>query len=170
MIHTRTHTRAHTHTHTHRMYRKEVLQDLVSRCISKGYVFQMEMIVRARESGYTVGEVWTACSLSLSLPPPSPLPLSPSHTHTTESLSLSPPSLRHTHYIHRSPYRLWIECMENQNSEEWKSSLMPEAFSISLQPHNLIFFSNPLWHVINNFRKCKTSFLNEKGQNSCECE
>ena len=26
-------------------------------CISKGYVFQMEMIVRARQHGYTVGEV-----------------------------------------------------------------------------------------------------------------
>lgn len=40
-----------------RLYRREVLEDLISRCISKGYVFQMEMIVRAREHGYTVGEV-----------------------------------------------------------------------------------------------------------------
>ena len=40
-----------------RLYRREVLQELISRCISKGYVFQMEMIVRAREQGYTVGEV-----------------------------------------------------------------------------------------------------------------
>lgn len=40
-----------------RLYRREVLEDLISRCISKGYVFQMEMIVRARERGYTVGEV-----------------------------------------------------------------------------------------------------------------
>ena len=39
------------------MYRKVVLEDLVSRCVSKGYVFQMEMVVRARESGYTIGEV-----------------------------------------------------------------------------------------------------------------
>ena len=44
------------------MYRREVLEDLVSRCISKGYVFQMEMIVRARESGYTIGEV-SVCKL-----------------------------------------------------------------------------------------------------------
>ena len=40
-----------------RLYRREVLQELISRCVSKGYVFQMEMIVRAREQGYTVGEV-----------------------------------------------------------------------------------------------------------------
>jgi len=40
-----------------RLYRKKVLQDLISCCVSKGYVFQMEMIVRAREHGYTVGEV-----------------------------------------------------------------------------------------------------------------
>lgn len=26
-------------------------------CVSKGYVFQMEMIVRARQLGYTIGEV-----------------------------------------------------------------------------------------------------------------
>ncbi|XP_041378815.1 LOW QUALITY PROTEIN: dolichol-phosphate mannosyltransferase subunit 1-like [Gigantopelta aegis] len=40
-----------------RLYRKEVLEHLISLCISKGYVFQMEMIVRARENGYTLGEV-----------------------------------------------------------------------------------------------------------------
>ena len=42
-----------------RLYRKEVLEHLISLCISKGYVFQMEMIVRARENGYTLGEVTT---------------------------------------------------------------------------------------------------------------
>ncbi|XP_074964565.1 dolichol-phosphate mannosyltransferase subunit 1 isoform X5 [Phalacrocorax aristotelis] len=40
-----------------RLYRKEVLQKLMEKCVSKGYVFQMEMIVRARQLGYTVGEV-----------------------------------------------------------------------------------------------------------------
>jgi dolichol-phosphate mannosyltransferase len=44
-------------TGSFRMYRKDVLEELVSRCVSKGYVFQMEMIVRARECGYTLGEV-----------------------------------------------------------------------------------------------------------------
>lgn len=29
----------------------------MERCVSKGYVFQMEMIVRARQLNYTVGEV-----------------------------------------------------------------------------------------------------------------
>ena len=40
-----------------RLYKKDVLQDLVSQCVSKGYVFQMEMIVRARAKGYTITEV-----------------------------------------------------------------------------------------------------------------
>ncbi|XP_050774108.1 dolichol-phosphate mannosyltransferase subunit 1 isoform X2 [Gopherus flavomarginatus] len=40
-----------------RLYRKEVLQKLMEKCVSKGYVFQMEMIVRARQLGYTIGEV-----------------------------------------------------------------------------------------------------------------
>ncbi len=39
------------------MYKKEVLEKLVSSCVSKGYVFQMEMVVRARQLGYTIGEV-----------------------------------------------------------------------------------------------------------------
>lgn len=34
-----------------------MLEELISKCVSKGYVFQMEMIVRARQLGYTVGEV-----------------------------------------------------------------------------------------------------------------
>ena len=44
-----------------RLYRKEVLEKLVESCVSKGYVFQMEMVVRAGQFGYTIGEV----SLSL---------------------------------------------------------------------------------------------------------
>ncbi|KAF3817400.1 hypothetical protein GH733_012691 [Mirounga leonina] len=40
-----------------RLYRKEVLQKLIEKCVSKGYVFQMEMIVRARQLKYTIGEV-----------------------------------------------------------------------------------------------------------------
>lgn len=42
----------------YRLYRKEVLEKLMEKCVSKGYVFQMEMIVRARQLGFTVGEVW----------------------------------------------------------------------------------------------------------------
>ncbi|XP_027706701.1 dolichol-phosphate mannosyltransferase subunit 1 isoform X2 [Vombatus ursinus] len=41
----------------YRLYRKEVLQKLMEKCISKGYVFQMEMIVRARQLNFTIGEV-----------------------------------------------------------------------------------------------------------------
>ncbi|XP_003384382.1 PREDICTED: dolichol-phosphate mannosyltransferase subunit 1-like [Amphimedon queenslandica] len=44
-------------TGSFRLYRKEVLQHLMEVCISKGYVFQMEMIVRAKQHGYTVGEI-----------------------------------------------------------------------------------------------------------------
>jgi len=44
-------------TGSFRLYKKEVLQKLVSACISKGYVFQMEMMVRAREFNCSVGEV-----------------------------------------------------------------------------------------------------------------
>lgn len=44
-------------TGSFRLYKKEVLEDLVKSCVSKGYVFQMEMVVRARQKGYTIGEV-----------------------------------------------------------------------------------------------------------------
>lgn len=44
-------------TGSFRLYKKNVLKELISRCTSKGYVFQMEMIVRARQLGYTIGEV-----------------------------------------------------------------------------------------------------------------
>lgn len=40
-----------------RLYKKDVLEHLVAACISKGYIFQMEMIVRARQFSYTIGEV-----------------------------------------------------------------------------------------------------------------
>ncbi|OWZ35480.1 dolichol-phosphate mannosyltransferase [Cryptococcus neoformans C23] len=44
-------------TGSFRLYRLHVIKDIISRCTSKGYVFQMEIIVRARALGYTVGEV-----------------------------------------------------------------------------------------------------------------
>ncbi|KAF9579699.1 dolichol-P-mannose synthesis [Lunasporangiospora selenospora] len=44
-------------TGSFRLYRKEVLSTLIASCISKGYVFQMEMMVRARQFQYTIGEV-----------------------------------------------------------------------------------------------------------------
>lgn len=40
-----------------RLYRRDVLRHIISETKSKGYVFQMEMMVRARALGYTVGEV-----------------------------------------------------------------------------------------------------------------
>ncbi|XP_061740808.1 dolichol-phosphate mannosyltransferase subunit 1-like [Nerophis ophidion] len=44
-------------TGSFRLYKKDVLESLVERCVSKGYVFQMEMIVRARQLNHTIGEV-----------------------------------------------------------------------------------------------------------------
>lgn len=44
-------------TGSFRLYRKPVLEDLMSKTISKGYAFQMEMMVQARESGYQIEEV-----------------------------------------------------------------------------------------------------------------
>ncbi|XWS24593.1 hypothetical protein CRYUN_Cryun28dG0116400 [Craigia yunnanensis] len=36
------------------LYRKSVLEDVISSCVSKGYVIQMEMIVRASRKGYHI--------------------------------------------------------------------------------------------------------------------
>lgn len=44
-------------TGSFRLYKKDVLKHLMSVCESSGYVFQMEMIVRARQHKYTVEEV-----------------------------------------------------------------------------------------------------------------
>ncbi|CEI96768.1 Putative Dolichol-phosphate mannosyltransferase [Rhizopus microsporus] len=44
-------------TGSFRLYKKDVLYQLINATISKGYVFQMEMIVRARQFNYSVGEV-----------------------------------------------------------------------------------------------------------------
>ena len=40
-----------------RLYKKEVLENLIKSCVSRGYVFQMEMIVRANTMNYSIGEV-----------------------------------------------------------------------------------------------------------------
>ncbi|KAG5379118.1 hypothetical protein IGI04_026960 [Brassica rapa subsp. trilocularis] len=44
-------------TGSFRLYKKSVLEDVISSCVSKGYVFQMEMIVRATRKGYHIEEV-----------------------------------------------------------------------------------------------------------------
>ncbi|KAL5022816.1 hypothetical protein ScPMuIL_001971 [Solemya velum] len=44
-------------TGSFRLYKKAVLEKLVESCVSKGYVFQMEMMIRARHFGYTIDEV-----------------------------------------------------------------------------------------------------------------
>ncbi|CAG8525825.1 2512_t:CDS:10 [Paraglomus brasilianum] len=44
-------------TGSFRLYKKPVLERLISLNTAKGYVFQMEMMVHARHLGYTIGEV-----------------------------------------------------------------------------------------------------------------
>ncbi|KAE8704230.1 hypothetical protein F3Y22_tig00110458pilonHSYRG00281 [Hibiscus syriacus] len=44
-------------TGSFRLYKKSVLEDVISSCVSKGYVFQMEMIVTASRKGYHIEEV-----------------------------------------------------------------------------------------------------------------
>lgn len=44
-------------TGSFRLYRRSVLQKLVSSCFSRGYIFQMEMIVRARQFHFNISEV-----------------------------------------------------------------------------------------------------------------
>ncbi|URE02230.1 dolichol-phosphate mannosyltransferase [Musa troglodytarum] len=40
-----------------RLYERTAFEDVVSSCVSKGYVFQMEMIVRASRKGYHIEEM-----------------------------------------------------------------------------------------------------------------
>ncbi|XP_020810537.1 probable dolichol-phosphate mannosyltransferase [Drosophila serrata] len=44
-------------TGSFRLYKKDVLEKCIASCVSKGYVFQMEMLVRARQHGYSIAEV-----------------------------------------------------------------------------------------------------------------
>merc|ERR1711964_861756 len=44
-------------TGSFRLYKKPVLESLVAAVISKGYVFQMEMMVRARRQGFSIEEI-----------------------------------------------------------------------------------------------------------------
>lgn len=44
-------------TGSFRLYKREALESLISSCITKGYTFQMEMVVRARENGLKIKEV-----------------------------------------------------------------------------------------------------------------
>ncbi|KAK3086650.1 hypothetical protein FSP39_021391 [Pinctada imbricata] len=44
-------------TGSFRLYKKDALEKLVNSCVSKGYVFQMEMIIRARQFGFSIDEV-----------------------------------------------------------------------------------------------------------------
>lgn len=44
-------------TGSFRLYKRRVLEELIAATKSRGYVFQMEVIVRARAGGYSIAEV-----------------------------------------------------------------------------------------------------------------
>jgi dolichol-phosphate mannosyltransferase len=44
-------------TGSFRLYKKDMLQDVITKVQSKGYVFQMELIVLAKSMGYSIAEV-----------------------------------------------------------------------------------------------------------------
>ena len=44
-------------TGSFRLYKRSVFDKIINNIVSKGYVFQMEIIVRAKNMGYNVGEV-----------------------------------------------------------------------------------------------------------------
>lgn len=44
-------------TGSYRLYKKDVLEKIIAKVQSKGYVFQMELMVLAKSMGYTVAEV-----------------------------------------------------------------------------------------------------------------
>jgi dolichol-phosphate mannosyltransferase len=44
-------------TGSFRLYKKDMLQTVITKVQSKGYVFQMELIVLAQAMGYTIAEV-----------------------------------------------------------------------------------------------------------------
>jgi dolichol-phosphate mannosyltransferase len=39
------------------MYKKQVLESIIKETKAKGYTFQMEMVIRARQQGFTIAEV-----------------------------------------------------------------------------------------------------------------
>lgn len=49
--------RASDLTGSYRLYKKEVLASVIPQVVSRGYVFQMEILVRSRYLGYSIGEV-----------------------------------------------------------------------------------------------------------------
>ena len=49
--------RASDLTGSFRLYKREVLNKIMDVRESKGYVFQMEIVVRAKQLDYTIGEV-----------------------------------------------------------------------------------------------------------------
>lgn len=76
---------------TFRLYKKKVLTALIAATVSKGYVFQMEMMIRARQLEFSIAEVSSRTALVLTSRSPSPL-----STECTASQSWVPTRLSAT--------------------------------------------------------------------------
>ena len=44
-------------TGSFRLYKRSVLNNIIDKIVSRGYTFQMEIIIRAKSMGYTIAEV-----------------------------------------------------------------------------------------------------------------
>lgn len=96
-------------TGSFRLYRKSVLEKVIAGVNSKGYAFQMEIIVRARAQGYSVGEVCLYISSSL-------------HCSVPKGCSLeSVVALLSSILLHDVSYALFLTCRQGycllENSE-----------------------------------------------------
>ena len=101
----------------------QVLERLVAATVSKGYVFQMEMMVRARQFGLTIGEVGLCCFSLVKL---------------------------WSTLLHRCRSALSTECMVKASWEGMRSTDLWKASSTSLPPPEkpLILASFNLWCVL----------------------
>lgn len=100
-------------TGSFRLYKRSVLDDIMKVMESKGYVFQMEIVVRAKQLSSTIGEV-RACD---------------SHECLSVCLSKSEPCVSCCVLVavcgffvrrRRCPSRLWIEFTGSPSWERWK--------------------------------------------------
>ena len=104
-----------------RLYKKSVLKALIEACTSKGYVFQMEMLVRARAMGFSIVEVCAhspasrafACADWTQRSPAAPRSRSRSWTACTASPSWAPWKWSSTcaaSWAFSLPFRVFGQC------------------------------------------------------------
>lgn len=135
-----------------RLYKKEVLETLVASCISKGYVFQMEIIIRARQLKYTIAEVrqyWNSfVSGGYSIIPVVPLRnvdlASVVFSSFEVQMRWGAISNGNFHYLNRYQFLLWIAFMENPNLAETRLFHSQRDCSYFLPRHEFNKFRHSL--------------------------